>query len=346
MRKGTLAACALLLLPTGCGGPAILGGHSEQAGSSARKVADAYCLTAPCIYVTNAYRPAAVDIYGANERGAAKPIAHIEGPATQLSSPAAVALDASHNVYVAGGISSSQYVGTVTVYAAGNYGNVSPTQTITGPDTRMGVPTGIAVDSAGRIYVANWFAGSACTGSVTVYAAGANGDAPPIAEIKGGKTRLCDPGGVAVDPGGNVYVTSSRQYNSAVYIYAAGANGNVRPMEEISGKRTFLYDPKGIALGARGDVYVSNESDGTLVKFRAGTYGNTKPVQAVYGIRTKLQFPCGISVNQNGDIYTNTKIRGTILVFAPHADGDVPPIRVIRKNTRSNLRVPTNITIR
>ncbi len=339
-------ACAFVLLPTSCGSPALPGGHQEPDGTIRQNSASRYCLTAPCIYVTNAYRPAALDIYGTDEHGAIRPIEHIDGPATELSSPQAVAIDANHNVYVAGANYSSQYESAVTVYAAGDYGNVMPTQTITGPNTQMGLATGVAVDSAGKIYVTNWFGGTPCIGSITVYPPGANGDVPPIAQVKGAKTRLCDPRGIAIDSNGNVYVTSGQQYSSAVDIYTAGSNGNVRPMADISGKRTLLYDPTGITLDAHGDIYVSSEGDGTLVKYRAGAYGNAKPLQAIYGIRTELQFAYGIAVDPNDEIYANNTVRGNIVVFASDANGDVPPIRVIRRNNRSNLRRPTNIAIR
>lgn len=303
-----------------------------------------YCLTSPCIYVTSAYRPPSVDIYRTHQHGAAKPVESIKGPATGLSGPAAVAVDANHNVYVAG--SNYQYESVVTVYPAGDYGNVAPTQTITGPDTQMGVATGIAVDSGGNIYVSNWFGGTPCVGSVTVYAAGANGDATPIAQIKGMKTGLCDPGGIATDSKRNIYVTSGQQYSSAVKIYAAGSNGNVRPMAEISGKRTLLYDPAGITLDALGNIYVSSDAAGTLTKYRAGAHDDAKPVQAIYGIRTKLQFANGIAVDPSDEIYANNTVRTDVVVFASDANGDVPPIRIIRRNRRSNLRRPTNIAVR
>jgi sugar lactone lactonase YvrE len=232
------------------------------------------------------------------------------------------------------------------VYAAGDYGNVAPTRTIMGPDTQMGVPTGLAVDSDGDIYVTNWFGGTPCAGTVTVYAAGANGDAAPIAQIKGLKTRLCDPGGIAIDSKRNMYVTSGQQYSSAVNVYAAGSNGNVRPIAEISGRRTLLFDPAGITLDALGNIYVSSEGDGTLVKYRAGAHDDAKPVQAIYGIRTKLQFANGIAVDPSDEIYANNTIRPDVVVLASDANGDVPPIRIIRKNRRSNLRRPTNIAVR
>ena len=43
----------------------------------------------------------------------------------------------------------------MTIYALGSRGDVEPIGTIDGAATRMDGPTGIAVDSSGRIYVLN-----------------------------------------------------------------------------------------------------------------------------------------------------------------------------------------------
>jgi sugar lactone lactonase YvrE len=300
-------------------------------------------LSQQCIYVTNAYT-GAVEIYRTDEHGVARPIERIKGLATGLASPEVVAVDGNHNVYVAN--VNGSYKASITVYPAGEYGDVAPTQTISGPDTQMGNPTGIAVDPAGNIYVTNWFPGSACVGTITVYAAGSNGDAAPIAQIAGRKTRLCDPWGTAIDSSGNIYVTGGQQYSSFVNVYAAGSNGNVSPMAEISGKRTLLYGPTAITLDTLGNMYVASSPNGTLVKFRAGAHGNAKPAQAIYGLLTKLQYPEGIALDSTGEIYTIATPQDRILVFAGTANGDVPPLRIIRANDRLNRHGDTDLVIR
>jgi hypothetical protein len=344
VRKKYVMACALALLSTSCGTLALSGGPEVSEGTIRQKSGSEYCLTNQCIYVTNSYGPPAIDIYPTNAHGKAKPIERIKGSATGLIGPSMVAVDANHNVYAAN--VNGYYQASITVYPAGEYGNLAPTQTISGPDTDMGIPNGIAVDSAGNIYVTNWFAGTPCVGSITVYAAGSNGDASPIAQIKGKKTRLCAPWGAALDTNGNIYVTSGRQYASAVYVYAAGSTGNVAPLAQISGTHTRLYDSTAVALDAVGNIYVTSNSDGTLVKFRAGAHGNANPLQAIDGMRTKLQFPYGIAVDSSDEIYTlDTTPRGRILAFASDANGDVPPVRVVRGTTRFGFN-PSDIAIR
>jgi len=73
------------------------------------------------------------------------------------------------------------------------FGNIAPARTISGPDTLLGVPVGISVNSAGSIYIANDNGGS-----VTVYGPGANGDAVPTQVISGSKTGIDHPFGLFV----------------------------------------------------------------------------------------------------------------------------------------------------
>ena len=60
----------------------------------------------------------------------------------------------------------------------------------------VSTPKGIALDTDGNIYVAN-FTGN--NGSISVFAPGSNGNASPIASIAGANTGLDGPDGVTLD---------------------------------------------------------------------------------------------------------------------------------------------------
>ncbi len=94
-------------------------------------------------------------------------------------------MDSNGLIYVANLIGGASSFGSITVYAAGATGNVAPVATITGSDTGLSAPQGIAVDGAGNVFVANLTGGLLENGSVTVYAAGSNGDVAPINIISG-----------------------------------------------------------------------------------------------------------------------------------------------------------------
>src|SRR2546428_9268670 len=79
-----------------------------------------------------------------------------------------------------------------TIYAAGATGKAAPTATITGSNTGLSQPEGIAFDAAGDLYVAN-----VSNNSITVYAAGTTGNATPTAPIAADNTGVGGPAGHA-----------------------------------------------------------------------------------------------------------------------------------------------------
>jgi secreted PhoX family phosphatase len=180
----------------------------------------------------------------------------------------------------------------VTVYAAGSSGNVAPAQTITGSQTALDSPDGIAVDAGGNIYVVNPGAELGPPSSVTVFGAGANGNVAPIRTISGPKTGLGAgySDGIALDASGTIYVATSGA-TARVTIYAATANGNVAPIRQISGSNTGLQSPYYIAVDASSKIYVKNEiasQTGSVTVYAAGANGNVAPIQTIAGPKTGL----------------------------------------------------------
>ena len=124
--------------------------------------------------------------------------------------------------------------------------NEAPTATITGVDTGLINPYGIALDSSANIYVADDGATS-----VFVYSAGSTGDAAPIAIISGGDTGLSDPYGIALDSAGNIYVADNSAASVFVYPPLGGsgwvagppATYSVAPIASIAGSNTRLSGP-------------------------------------------------------------------------------------------------------
>jgi sugar lactone lactonase YvrE len=141
-----------------------------------------------------------ITIYRSGSNGNVKPIGTIAGPDTGLHDPVGVAVDCSGNIYVAnyeGGPSES---GSVTVYKPGSDGDAKPERTITGVDSGIRQPYGVALDSDRNIYVANYTGGESRTGSVAVYGADANGGAKPSRIIAGADSGIDYPWGIATRP--------------------------------------------------------------------------------------------------------------------------------------------------
>jgi hypothetical protein len=139
-----------------------------------------------------------VFVYAAGANGNVAPIRTIYGSQTGLSYSEGIALDASGNIYVVNGAVHGHYSTSLTVYAAGANGNVAPIRTISGSNTRLTAPRGIALDKHGAIYVVNCCVAHYYYSAVLVYAAGANGNVAPIRAISGPYTGQDQPYGIAV----------------------------------------------------------------------------------------------------------------------------------------------------
>jgi hypothetical protein len=178
------------------------------------------------LYVANPYNNS-ITIYPALANGNVAPIGVISGSATGLNGPEGLTLDASGNIY-ASNLAAGSSLSSITVYAAGSTGNVTPMRTIAGSLTKLRDAIELALDSSGNVYAAN--AGND-PARLTVYAAGANGNVAPIRRIHGHLTTLRRPFGIAVDSSDNIYEASYKGF--PIKVWAAGSNGNVPPSYEL-----------------------------------------------------------------------------------------------------------------
>src|SRR5437773_2249047 len=146
-------------------------------------------------------------------------------------------------------------VGTGCAHAPWVLGTTPGPNTLTAAARASGSPVTSTATGTGRVtgklYVANYFGSS-----ITVYAAGASGNATPTATIAGGNTGLNNPAGIALDGAGNIYVANDG--GNSITVHAAGSSGNVTPMATIAGGNTGLNNPYGIAVDGAGNSYVAN----------------------------------------------------------------------------------------
>jgi sugar lactone lactonase YvrE len=240
------------------------------------------------------------------------------------------AIDSSGNIYV-----TDLGANSVDIFAAGATGNVAPTKTISGTNTGLCRPSGIALDSTGKIYVSNQYSEEeTCTGyTITVYAAGATGNATPIQTISGANTGLDEPNGLALDSNNNIYVAN--EDSSTVTVYAATATGNVAPTTTIGGAATGIEYPHAVALDTAGNIYVTNPDTPSVTVYAAGATGNATPKATISGTSTGLVHPNGIAVDTTGKIYVvdiSADIDGNygaVFVYAAGANGNVAPTATI-----------------
>ena len=260
------------------------------------------------IYVADT---SSVFVYPAGSKGNAVPSSATISTTmtTGLGWPQGIALDSTGKIYVADDGPGASGPGSVFVYPAGSKANAAPTATISGTNTGLSYPQGIALDSTGKIYVADEGAVS-----VFVYSAGSNGNVAPTTTISGSNTELDTPEGIVVDSSLNIYVADdgdgSCDGTESVYVYPVGSNGNAGPSATISGGNTGLCYPYGIALDSSGNIYVADEGAASVFVYpplaslpSQPNYPNVTPIATISGNQTGLSGPYGIALDSNRNIY-------------------------------------------
>jgi hypothetical protein len=102
--------------------------------------------------------------------------------------------------------------------------------------------------------------------------------------LRGDRTELDGPSGLAVNAQGTLFVSNSN--NRTILGFSRGARGNAAPSFIISGLRTNLVAPQGLAIDASGRLYVSDafvgpnaaSGDHYVRVFAAGAHGDNAPI--------------------------------------------------------------------
>jgi sugar lactone lactonase YvrE len=200
-----------------------------------------------------------------------------EGTAAWFNAPADVAVDRSGSIYVADtGNSVIRKIttdGTVTTLAglAGQRGSENGT----GTAARFNQPSGIAVDASGVIFVADTYNHTirriTAAGVVSTFAG-----VPGISGYDDGSNALFNqPGGLALDASGNLYVADTGN-NTLRIISVAGVvrtlvgTPTVAGLEDGNGMRALLNQPKDVCLDENNNVWVADFGNAAIRKVTPG----------------------------------------------------------------------------
>lgn len=196
----------------------------------------------------------------------------------------------------------------------------APYQTIAGSLTNLNVPSGVAADTGGHVYVANLQGASVAQFAIPTPSPTPVPTATP--------TTTPTPAPTPTATG-----TASPTPTPA----PTATPLNIAPSLYVTGAATGIGQPTGIALDSSANMYVSDQkttfagcsgSSGAVLVFAPSANGNVAPIRAICGTSTKLFAPTDVKVDSTGQIYVADSTAagsGVIYVFAAGANGNVAP---------------------
>src|ERR1022692_67670 len=179
-----------------------------------------------------------VAVFSPTASGNAVPIRTISGSATTIVGLGAfpIAVDSADNIYI-----STADLGepdSILIFNSSANGNVPPTSTIGGPATTINGIAGLALDSAGNIYVSNIPFEQNSLPEILEFSAGSTGNVSPIRTISGSATTMSAAGSLALDSAGNIYVLNTLN----LLKFAPNATGNAAPIATITTPTSLIFD--------------------------------------------------------------------------------------------------------
>ncbi|HEX3480072.1 MAG TPA: hypothetical protein VHT91_33870 [Kofleriaceae bacterium] len=251
------------------------------------------------------------------------------GAAASFRFPSGVAVDSAGNIYVADrGNSTIRKVTAAEVVTtlAGTAGTLGSTDD-TGAAARFNNPNGVAVDSAGNVYVAdggNHTIRKVTAAGVVTTLAGTAGMAGS-ADGTGPAARFNEPFGVAVDSADNIYVADDgnstiRKITAAGVVTTLAGTASIRGSADGTGAAARFSFPTGVAVDSAGNVYVADQDNSTIRKVTAAGVvttlaGTARMAGSADGMAATARFylPTGVAVDSVGNVYVadegNSNIR-------------------------------------
>ena len=313
------------------------------------------------------------------------------GPAVsaQLNAPQGLALDAAGNLYIADSVNNrvrmvdtqgiiTTFAGNGTVNPPGFWGDTGPAT-----DASLHLPTGLAVDSSGKVYIAvsadntvrvvttdgviNIFAGAGYKGYYGDYAKDSISGIVSntgVATVAG----LTNPQDIAIGPSGSLLIADTgnatiRKVDSTGVITTISGNGNVGISGDDVATTLAMVAPFGVAVDSTGNVYVAEYGSNRIRKIDTSGKITTAVGDGNQGFagdggapnKVEMSLPTSVVVDSSGNLYftdsLNNRIRklagGTVSTFAGNGlfsrSGDGNAAAAAQLNTPLGVAVGTSI---
>ncbi len=252
----------------------------------------------------------------------------------EFNTPSAVAVDSLGNIYVADtGNSVVRKIdshGSVTTLLAAQTGSF----VASGPTAGVRYPYGVAVDSAGNLYIAdsgnNAIRKIDTMGNITTLIGGP-GHGLGFVDGDAGTAEIQPPDGLAIDASGNIYF--AEQVNNAVR--KVDPQGNVSTIAGLGPTKygfvdgpaasAELFQPFDVAVDTAGNIYVADQRNNAIRKIDTkgnvttlGGRGPGKPglVNGDAGT-AEFDYPIGVTVDGDGDVFVADQNNNAIREITP-----------------------------
>ena len=283
------------------------------------------------------------------------------GSTARFNSPSLNAMDSTGNIYVGDSLNNTirkvTPAGVVTTLAglAGARGSADGT----GSAARFNQPQGVALDSAGNVYVAdygNFTIRKVTPAGVVTTLAGLAGS-PGSADGTGSAARFNYFVGIAVDSTGNIYISDYANFTirkvtpAGVVTTLAGLAGSSGSTDGIGSAARFNC-PYGLGIDSAGNLYVADEYNDTIrevtqsgvVTTLGGLAGNPGSTDGT-GSAALFNYPIGVAVDSLGNIYIGDYYNNTLRKGIPNYGQPiiVDPPQDQSTFTGSNVTLTANI---
>jgi sugar lactone lactonase YvrE len=292
-----------------------------------------------------------------------------------LGIPYAIAFDSTGNLYIADPRTnrvrkvSNGVITNVVGPVGGGIKTGFNADNIPATSAWLSAPTGLAVDSAGNLYIAdsgNNRVRKVSNGVITTVAgngnAGFGGDDGPATSA-----RLLGPAAIAIDSAGNLYISDTgnnrvRKVSNGVITTVAGNgtlltpgfggdNGPATNAQLNLNSHAAGVGPAGVAVDSAGNLYIADPGNGRIRKVSngvittvAGDTGDNGPAA-----NASLSFPADVAIDSTGNLYIADAVgvrkvsNGVITTVAGNGtagfSGDNGPA------TNAQLSSPSGITL-